>query len=104
TFCDGNTVKLIVREACQDPRLAGKPSFPMQRKRHVEFRPYTKGSLLARDVQTLAEDEEIETTLSEATASDDMEEGMHAVEDEGETVDFSEEADADGEDEDEDES
>ena len=104
TSCDGNTVKLIVRETYQDPRFAGKPSFPMRRKREVEFRPYTKGSLLARDVETFAEDEEGETTLSEAPASDDMEEGMHAVEDEGETVDFSEEADADGEDEDEDES
>ena len=102
--CEGGAIKVIVRETYQDPRFAGKPSFPMRRKREVEFRPYTKGSLLARDVETFAEDEEGETTLSEAPASDDMEEGMHAVEDEGETVDFSEEADADGEDEDEDES
>ena len=91
TSCDGNTVKLIVRETYQDPRFAGKPSFPMRRKREVEFRPYTKGSLITREVEVFP-------------ASDDMEEGMHAVEDEGETVDFSEEADADGEDEDEDES
>jgi hypothetical protein len=104
TSCDGNTVKLIVRETYQDPHFAGKPSFPMRRKREVEFRPYTKGSLLARDVETFADDEEEERTLVEAPASDDMEEGMHAVEDEGETVDFSDEADADGEDEDEDES
>ena len=33
-----------------------------------------------------------------------MEEGMHAVEDEGEVIDFSEDADAEPEDEDEDDS
>src|SRR5579859_810688 len=50
TSCEGSTVKLIVRETYQDPRFAGKPSFPMKRKREVEFRPYTKESLLAREV------------------------------------------------------
>src|SRR5205807_7203771 len=103
TSCDGNTVKLIVRETYQDPHFAGKPSFPMRRKREVEFRPYAKESLLARDVKAFAEDEEEEETLAEAPASDDLEEGMHAVEDEGEALDFSEDADADGEDVDEDE-
>jgi hypothetical protein len=49
------------------------------------------------------EDEE-EEALVETPASDDLEEGMHAVEDDAETVDFSEDADADGDDEDEDES
>src|SRR6266581_3264874 len=44
TSVDGNMVKLIVRETHQDPRFAGKPSFPMRRKREVEFRPYTKES------------------------------------------------------------
>ena len=103
TSCDGNTVKLIVRETYQDPHFAGKPSFPMRRKREVEFRPYAKESLLARDSKVFAGDEEEEETLAEAPASDDLEEGMHAVEDEGEALDFSEDADADGEDEDEDE-
>jgi tetratricopeptide (TPR) repeat protein len=103
TSCDGNTVKLIVRETYQDPHFAGKPSFPMRRKREVEFRPYAKESLLARDSKVFAGDEEEEETLAEAPASDDLEEGMHAVEDEGEAVDFSDDADADGEDEDEDE-
>src|SRR2546428_165752 len=104
TSCDGNTVKLIVRETYQDPHFAGKPSFPMRRKREVEFRPYAKESLLARDSKVFAgEEEEEEETLAEAPASDDLEEGMHAVEDEGEALDFSEDADADGEDEDEDE-
>jgi len=104
TACDGNTVKLIVRETYQDPKFAGKPSFPMRRKREVEFRPYTKESLLARGsgAEVFTDDEE-EDTLVETPASDDLEEGMHAVEDEAEPVDFSEDADADGDDEDEDE-
>jgi len=98
TSVDGNTVKLIVRETHQDPRFAGKPSFPMRRKREVEFRPYAKESLLARDVETFTEDEEEEEALVETPASDDIEEGMHAVEDEGEAIDFSDDADADGDD------
>ena len=86
TSCEGNTVKLIVRETYQDPHFAGKPSFPMKRKREVEFRPYTKESLLARTPST-----------------EGVEEGMHAVEDEAEPLDFSEDADADGDNDDEDE-
>jgi tetratricopeptide (TPR) repeat protein len=103
TSCDGNSVKLIVRETYQDPKFVGKPSFPMRRKREVEFRPYTKESLLSRGsgVEVFAEEEE-EEALVETPAADDLEEGMHAVEDEAETVDFSEDADAD-DDEDEDE-
>ena len=104
TACDGNTVKLIVRETYQDPKFAGKPSFPMRRKREVEFRPYTKESLLTRGTGTeVFTDDEEEDTLVETPASDDLEEGMHAVEDEAEPVDFSEDADTDGDDEDEDE-
>ena len=102
TSCDGNTVKLIVRETYQDHRFAGKPSFPMRRKREVEFRPYTKESLLARDVEAFGDEEE-EEPLVESPASDEVEEGLHVVEDEGE-VDFSDEADGDADDEDEDES
>ena len=104
TSVDGNTVKLIVRETHQDQRFAGKPSFPMRRKREVEFRPYTKESLLTRGAAVFTGDEEEEETLAAAPETDDMEEGMHAVEDEAETVDFSDEADSDGEEEDEDES
>jgi hypothetical protein len=105
TACDGNTVKLIVRETYQDPKFVGKPSFPMRRKREVEFRPYTKESLLTRGTGTeVFTDDEEEDTLVATPASDDLEEGMHAVEDEAEPVDFSEDADADGDDEDEDES
>jgi len=104
TSCEGNTVKLIVRETYQDPRFAGKPSFPMRRKREVEFRPYTKESLLARQVEVFAEDEEEASGVEGTPATDDVEEGMHEVEDDAEAVDFSEDADGDkDDDEDEDE-
>ncbi len=101
TSCDGSSVKLIVREIYQDPRFAGKPSFPMRRKREVEFRPYTKESLLAREVEVFAEDEEEEGLVAGAPATDEVEEGMHAVEDEAEPLDFSEDADDADKDEDE---
>jgi tetratricopeptide (TPR) repeat protein len=106
TSCEGSTVKLIVRETYQDPRFAGKPSFPMRRKREVEFRPYTKESLLAREVEVFAGDEEEEDTLVAAPAGEDIEEGMHAVEDEAEPLDFSEEAEeaADDDEDDDDDS
>ena len=103
TSCEGSTVKLIVRETYQDPRFAGKPSFPMKRKREVEFRPYTKESLLAREVEVFSEDEEESTLVEGAAQGEDIEDGMHAVEDEAEPLDFAEEADDDGDDEEEDE-
>jgi len=102
TSCDGSSVKLIVRETYQDPRFAGKPSFAMRRKREVEFRPYSKESLLAREVEVFAQDEEEEALVAGTPATEDIEEGMHAVEDEAEPLDFSEDAD-DSADEDEDE-
>ena len=105
TSCDGNNVKLIVRETYQDPHFAGKPSFPMRRKREVEFRPYTKESLLTREPAAFPEDEEEEETITASSSGEDIEEeGMHTVEDEGEAIDFSDEADGDTEEEDEDES
>jgi len=106
TSCDGNTVKLIVRETYQDTKFAGKPSFPMRRKREVEFRPYSKESLLAREVEVFAEDEEEEALVAGPPVAEDIEEGMHAVEDEAEPLDFSEDADdaADDDEDDDDDS
>ena len=103
TACDGPTVKLIVRETYQDPRFAGKPSFPMKRKREVEFRPYTKESLLAREVEVFSEDEEESAIVEGQQDSEDVEEGMHEVEDEAEPIDFSEDDDSGGDDEEEEE-
>jgi len=102
TSCEGATVRLIVRETYQDPHFAGKPSFPMRRKREVEFRPYTKESLLAREVEVFAEDEEEEALVAGAPVTEDIEEGMHAVEDEAEPLDFSEDGDEGDDDDDED--
>ncbi len=103
TSCEGSTVKLIVRETYQDPRFAGKPSFPMKRKREVEFRPYTKESLLAREVEVFAEDEEEATLVEGAPQGEEIEDGMHAVEDEAEPLDFVEEVEDDGDSDDDDE-
>src|SRR5260370_541167 len=82
TSCDGNTVKLIVRETYQDPHFAGKPSFPMRRKREVEFRPYTKESLLTRGAQVFSEDDE-EEAVAEAPPSAEPEQGVDAVDSRG---------------------
>ena len=98
TACDGNQVKLIVRETYQDPKFLGKPSFPMRRKREVEFRPYTKESLLAREVEIFAGEDEEETLTEDAPEGAENEDGMHAVEDEAEPLDFSEDADAESKD------
>ncbi len=103
TSCEGSTVKLIVRETYQDPRFAGKPSFPMKRKREVEFRPYTKESLLAREVEVFTEDEEESAIVESAADTEDVEEGMHEVEDEAEPLDFSEDDDSGGDEDEEDE-
>lgn len=100
TACDGSTVKLIVRETYQDPKFAGKPSFPMRRKREVEFRPYTKESLLAREVEIFAGEDEEETLTEGAAQGGEIEEGMHAVDDEAEPLDFVESTEADEEDDD----
>ncbi len=107
TSCEGTTVKLIVREIYQDPKFAGKPSFPIVRKREVEFRPYAKESLLSRDTEAFEPDDDDDLPGSGGGVAVDLdEEGLHEVEedDESETVDFSDEAadDGDGEDEDED--
>jgi hypothetical protein len=102
TSCEGSAVKLIVRETYQDPKFAGKPSFPMRRKRDVEFRPYTKESLLAREVEIFAGEDEEETRTDGAAEGGDIEEGMHAVDDDAEPLDFVEGADDEEKDEDDD--
>lgn len=101
--CEGTAVKLIVRETYQDPKFAGKPSFPMRRKREVEFRPYTKESLLAREVEIFAGEDDEETTSSDAVVEGgEIEEGMHAVDDDAEPLEFVESTDDDKDDEDDD--
>ena len=103
TSCEDTAIRLIIRETYQDPRNAGKPSFPMRRKREVDFRPYAKESLIPRDVDAF--DEEGEEGEEGGGEIGELE-GLHAVDDESEPMDdFADEdgsADAgDGEDEDE---
>ncbi len=72
--CEGTAVKLIVRETYQDPKFAGKPSFPMRRKREVEFRPYSKESLLAREVEIFAGEDDEETISDTVVEGAEIEE------------------------------
>ena len=86
TGVDGTAVRVIIRETYQDPKFAGKPSFPMRRpKREVEFRPYVKESVLAElpsfdddeggddamDGMSVEEEDEDETS-SDFAADDDL--------------------------------
>jgi hypothetical protein len=91
TSSDGSIVKVIVREVYQDPRFAGKPSFPITRKRDVEFRPYSREGLVTREVEvesfTMPDDEDLEPAAA-ATDFDEGEEGMHEVEDDAGELDF----------------
>jgi len=102
TSCEGSAVKLIVRETYQDPKFVGKPSFPMRRKREVEFRPYTKESLLAREVEIFAGEDDEETLTDGAAEGGDIEEGMHAVDDDAEPLDIVEGADGEDDNEEDD--
>jgi len=97
TSCEGSTVKVIVREVYQDSKFAGKPSFPIVRRREVEFRPYTRERLVQPDVEVFPADEEDEEPVSRAASLDmDDDEGMHEVADDEEPeMDFGEEADMD---------
>jgi hypothetical protein len=105
TSCEDSSIKLIIRETYQDPRNAGKPSFPMRRKREVDFRPYAKESLIQRDVDSF--DEEGDEGDEGGGEMGDME-GLHAVDDESEPIDDFGDGDdggdlGDGADEDDDE-
>ena len=102
TSCEGSTVKVIVREAYQDPKFLGKPSFPIVRKRETEFRPYTRERLVSPEVEVFAGEEELdEEPVARAGALDlEDEDGMHEVADDEEPeMDFGEEAGMDADEE-----
>jgi len=107
TSCEGNTVKVIVRESYQDPKFQGKPSFPIVRRREADYRPYTRERLIIADTSAFSgEEEDLDEQPVARSASLDLEdeEGMHEVtEDEDADVDFSEEAGLEEEEEEEDE-
>jgi hypothetical protein len=93
TSCEGSTVKVIVRETYQDAKFAGRPSFPIVRKRDVEFRPYSRESLVTRDSEAFVPDEEEleeEPAARSANLELEDEDGMHEVDDEEPEVDFAE--------------
>jgi Tetratricopeptide repeat len=85
TSCDGSQVRVIVREVYQDPKFAGKPSFPITRKRDVEFRPYSRDTLVSRTSDQLLPATDDEDELETVGAGVDFDEGMHDVDDEDDT-------------------
>lgn len=102
TSVEGSVVKVIVREVYQDPKFAGKPSFPITRKRDVEFRPYARESLAAAGpaISAIDEDEgELSDALVDDTDSegDAEEEGLHEVDDDVSEVSFDEDMDEEDE-------
>ena len=104
TSCEGASVKLIIRETYQDPKFGGKPSFPMRRKREVEFRPYAREAMLTRDPDDFQEADEDEDRELEAGESGMGElEGLHTVEDDADTIEFADESDDMDSDEEDDE-
>jgi hypothetical protein len=93
TTCDGSTIKLMIRETYQDVKFAGKPSFPIRRKREVDFRPYSKESWIERDLDGFTDDERDEPDIDEGMSEVDAD-GLQ-VEDDAETLDLGEEEDVD---------
>lgn len=98
TSCEGTTVRLIIRETYQDARFAGRPSFPMRRKREVDFRPYAKAEGYLNEMDDF-ESESGEENDERTRGIDDLE-GMHEVGDEG--LEYEEESETTSEDVDED--
>jgi Tetratricopeptide repeat len=101
TSTDGNAVKVIVREVYQDPKFAGKPSFPITRKRDVEFRPYARESLAAAG-PAISSIEDEDQDLSDALVDDveaegETDEGMHEIEEEVGDLSFDEDLDEEDE-------
>jgi len=101
TNCDGGLVRVIVRETYQDPKFAGKPSFPMRAKREVAFRPYARESLIQRDAEFPTDDDEEDIAHATVEMEIEDDDGMHEVEEDTETVDFAEDADSSSDDEEE---
>jgi len=90
TSCEGSTVKVIVREVYQDAKFAGKPSFPIVRRREVEFRPYTRERLVQQDVERFSSDDDLDDEPSTRSSSLDLddEDGMHEVAEDEEEADM----------------
>ncbi|MDQ6883566.1 MAG: tetratricopeptide repeat protein [Candidatus Dormibacteraeota bacterium] len=70
--CEGNAIKVIVREIYQDPKFFGRPSFPIKKGARDEFRPYAKDSLINRGNDAEETDEDGEEPAEDL-------DGMHTV-------------------------
>jgi len=81
TGCEAAQVRIIIRETYQDPKFAGKPSFPMKRARTADFRPYAKESLIPRDRAAFADDDDDDDSTREKP--DEEYEGMSVDDDDG---------------------
>jgi tetratricopeptide (TPR) repeat protein len=103
TGCENGQIRVIVRETYQDPKFAGKPSFPMRQKREVAFRPYAREALIQRDADFPTDDDEEDLVQAGVVLDIEEDEGMHEVDEETETVDFAEESDSGSDDDDDDE-
>jgi len=103
TGCENGQIRVIVRETYQDPKFAGKPSFPMRQKREVAFRPYAREALIQRDAEFPTDDDEEDLVQAGVELDIEEDEGMHEVDEETETVDFADEADSASDDDDDDE-
>jgi hypothetical protein len=108
TSCEGSQVRVIVREVYQDPTFAGKPSFPITRKRDVEFRPYARERLASRTAVpefVTSDDEDEGERVGLAADPPDFDEGIHEVEDEeeGPAFDVSDDSSDDSSDEEDEE-
>lgn len=88
TACDGPLVRVIVRETHQDPKFAGKPSFPMRRQRTTEFRPYAKESLIPRGELNAFSDDSDDDDDSSRGSGDEEYEGMRVDDEEEPDLDF----------------
>jgi len=104
TGCENGQIRVIVRETYQDPKFAGKPSFPMRQKREVAFRPYARESLIQRDAEFPTDDDEEDLVQAGVELDIEEDEGRHEVDEETETVDFAEESDSGSDDDDDEDS
>lgn len=75
---DQGSVQVILREVYQAPAMAGTVSFPVRKGRELDYRPYAKETLLARnDEPVVIDDDDADPLVPRSTrATDDMEEGF----------------------------
>jgi tetratricopeptide (TPR) repeat protein len=85
TGCEGAQVRILIRETYQDPKFAGKPSFPMKRTRTTEFRPYAKESLIPRAAASFGDEDDDEDEARES--AEEEYEGMRLDDEEGSSDD-----------------